>query len=75
MTFGAGSCNVVEDRETAAKYEGTKANHGEQQGWNHKMANVLDSVPKREQAEAKRLLRKVAYAPTRGGGRRRAQGL
>jgi transposase-like protein len=38
---------------------------GEQRCWNHKMRNVLDRLPKREQVEAKDLLRKVAYAPTR----------
>lgn len=38
---------------------------GEQRCWNHKMRNVLDRLPKREQAEAKDLLRKVVYAPTR----------
>jgi len=37
----------------------------EQRCWNHKMRNVLDRLPKREQAEAKELLRAVAYAPTR----------
>ena len=38
---------------------------GEQRCWNHKMRNVLDRLPQREQAEAKDLLRNVAYAPTR----------
>ena len=40
---------------------------GEQRCWNHKMANVLDRLPKREQAEAKGLLRGAvaAKAPTR----------
>ena len=28
VTFGAGACSVVEDRETAAEYERKKANHG-----------------------------------------------
>ena len=37
----------------------------EQRCWNHKMRNVLDRLPKREQAEAKELLRDVVYAPTR----------
>ena len=40
---------------------------GEQRCWNHKMANVLDRLPKREQAEAKELLRAVVYAPSRAG--------
>ena len=37
----------------------------EQRCWNHKMRNVLDRLPKREQSEAKELLRTVVYAPTR----------
>ena len=37
----------------------------EQRCWNHKMRNVLDRLPKREQVEAKQLLRAVVYAPTR----------
>ncbi len=38
---------------------------GEQRCWNHKMRNVLDRLPKREQVEAKDLLRKVVYAETK----------
>ena len=34
----------------------------EQRCWNHKIVNVLDRLPKREQEAAKRLLRKIAYA-------------
>ena len=37
----------------------------EQRCWNHKMRNVLDRLPKREQDEAKQLLRDIVYAPTR----------
>ena len=37
----------------------------EQRCWNHKMRNVLDRLPKREQLEAKDLLRAVVYAPSR----------
>jgi len=37
----------------------------EQRCWNHKMRNVLDRLPKREQTEAKELLRAIVYAPTR----------
>jgi transposase-like protein len=37
----------------------------EQRCCNHKMRNVLDRLPKREQPEAKELLRAVVYAPTR----------
>ena len=35
---------------------------GEQRCWNHKMVNVLDRLPKREQKRAKALLREVVYA-------------
>ena len=38
---------------------------GEQRCWNHKMRNVLDRLPQREQSEAKDLLRAVVYAPRR----------
>ena len=38
---------------------------GEQRCWNHKMRNVLDRLPQREQSEAKDLLRAVVYAPSR----------
>ena len=37
----------------------------EQRCWNHKMRNVLDQLPQREQSEAKELLRTVVYASTR----------
>ena len=37
----------------------------EQRCWNHKIVNVLDRLPKREQEAAKRLLRKIAYASSR----------
>lgn len=37
----------------------------EQRCWNHKMRNVLDRFPKREQAEAKELLRAAMYAATK----------
>jgi transposase-like protein len=36
----------------------------QQRCWNHKMANVLDPIPKKQQAEAKERLRKVVYAET-----------
>jgi len=38
----------------------------EQRCWNHKLVNVLDSLPKKKQAEARELLRQIPYAPTRG---------
>ena len=37
----------------------------EQRCWNHKTTNVLDRLPKREQAVAREMLRAVAYAPSR----------
>ena len=37
----------------------------EQRCWNHKMANMLDRLPKREQAVAREMLRAAAYAPSR----------
>lgn len=39
----------------------------EQRCWNHKMVNVLDRLPKREQKEAREMLRKIAYAESRAG--------
>ena len=37
----------------------------EQRCWNHKTTNVLDRLPKREQAVAREMLRAAAYAPSR----------
>ena len=37
----------------------------EQLCWNQKMRNVLDRLPKREQPEARELLRAVVHPPTR----------
>jgi transposase-like protein len=37
----------------------------EQRCWNHKTQNVLDKLPKKEHPEAKEMLRKMAYAPTK----------
>ena len=42
---------------------------GEQRCWNHKMVNVLDRLPKREQKRAKALLREVVYAESGARGR------
>ena len=36
----------------------------EQRCWNHKICNVLDKLPKKEQATAKQLLRTMSYADT-----------
>lgn len=38
---------------------------GQQRCWNHKTKNVLDRIPKANQAQAKERLRKIAYAETR----------
>jgi putative transposase len=37
----------------------------EQRCWNHKILNVLDTLPKKLQAEARELLCRIPYAPTR----------
>jgi transposase-like protein len=41
----------------------------EQRGWKHKIANVLDKVPKRLQARAKEQLHEIMYAPDRDSAR------
>ena len=42
----------------------------EQRCWNHKVANVLDKLPKKLQAEASVLLKKIPYATTEAEARR-----
>jgi putative transposase len=37
----------------------------EQRCWNHKICNVLDKLPKKEQAAAKEILRAMSYAETK----------
>jgi putative transposase len=37
----------------------------EQRCWNHRIINILDKLPKKHHADAKRLLRQIAYAETR----------
>ena len=37
----------------------------EQRCWNHRIVNVLDKVPAKHQAAAKKLLSEIMYAPTR----------
>jgi transposase-like protein len=37
----------------------------EQRCWNHKILNVLDALPKKQQGEAREMLRKIPYAETR----------
>lgn len=37
----------------------------EQRCWNHKIVNVLDALPKKVQSEARELLCRIPYAPTR----------
>ena len=36
----------------------------EQRCWNHKLTNVLDDLPKKEQARAGEILKEIPYAPT-----------
>ena len=36
----------------------------EQRCWNHKLLNVLDRLPKRDQAQAKMMLKRIPYAET-----------
>ena len=43
----------------------------EQRCWNHKVLNVLEQVPRRQQAVVKSMLRAIAYAPTRGEAERK----
>ena len=38
---------------------------GEQRCWNHRIVNVLDTLPKKLQAEARKLLTSIPYAETR----------
>jgi transposase-like protein len=38
---------------------------GEQRCWNHRIVNILDKLPKKEQAGAKLLLTQIPYADTR----------
>lgn len=45
----------------------------EQRCWNHRLVNVLDRVPKKQQAEAKALLRGMMYADTEAGATERKQ--
>ena len=37
----------------------------EQRCWNHKLLNVLDRLPKRDQAQAKMMLKRIPHAETR----------
>jgi transposase-like protein len=43
----------------------------EQRCWNHKMVNVLDALPKKEQPEAAQRLRTIMYAESRSACERR----
>ncbi len=43
----------------------------EQRCWNHKIINVLDAVPKKQQAQATELLKTIPYAATRAECERR----
>ncbi|TAN32019.1 IS256 family transposase [Patescibacteria group bacterium] len=46
----------------------------EQRCWNHKILNALDKVPKTRQAEARRLLTEIPYAPTQQDAEQRKAG-
>jgi putative transposase len=43
----------------------------QQRCWNHKLRNVVDKLPKREQKEALKLLKDIPYAPTKKEAERR----
>ncbi len=45
----------------------------EQRGWNHKLVNVLDQLPKTLQGEARPLLCAIPYAPTQAEAERRRE--
>ena len=47
---------------------------GEQRCWNHRLVNVLDTLPKKFQAEARELLTKIPYAETRAEAERLKRG-
>jgi transposase-like protein len=40
----------------------------EQRCWNHRIINILDKLPKKHHADAKKRLRQIAYAETREAG-------
>lgn len=42
----------------------------EQRCWNHRIVNILDAVPLKQQGEVRIALRALAYAPTRGEAER-----
>jgi transposase-like protein len=46
----------------------------EQRCWNHRLVNVLDTLPKKLQAEARELLTKMPYAATRAEAERLKRG-
>ena len=47
----------------------------EQRCWNHKIVNVLAKLPKRQQDQAKLMLRTIPYAPTRTEAERHQDGV
>ena len=47
----------------------------EQRCWNHRLVNVLDTLPKKLQAEARELLTKIPYAETRAEAERLKRGV
>ncbi len=46
----------------------------EQRCWNHRLVNVLDTLPQKLQAEARALLTKIPYAETQAGAERLKRG-
>ena len=46
----------------------------EQRCWNHRLVNVLDTLPQKLQTEARALLTKIPYAETRAGAERLKRG-
>src|SRR5215475_12238282 len=53
---------------------GCSSTMGEQRCWNHRIVNVLDTLPKKLQAEARELLTKIPYAETRADAERLKRG-
>jgi putative transposase len=48
---------------------------GEQRCWNHRIVNVLDTLPKKLQAEARALLTSIPYTETRAEAEQLKRGL
>ena len=76
--FGNDTAEAARVRDTEEQFESrllplfvnrTRSNvypqAAEQRCWNHKIVNVLAKLPKRQQDQAKLMLRTIPYAPTR----------